>query len=262
MKHLKTYEQYSDTLILEKIDFKNMLNKLKKSDMKKKKRIAKIVIIGLLSVYTFSQASQIIDKQDIPITDKEFLQTELDSISSAKDSIASAKEDSLARYKDPTTLILSQEGWDQLRIEEGSIYNKGEPVLKAYKLGDGMITIGYGHAERISNSTYKVGDTITKEKAEELFIIDVNEAATGVKRMFKQWKEDGIDVKLTQEQYDVCVSIAFNKGVQGFRNSAFVQEIKNGDMIAAAEKIKAEADTARYEGVKKRRIRESEKFLT
>jgi len=254
MKHLKTYEQYSDTLILEKIDFKNMLNKLKNSDMKKKKRIAKIVIIGLLSFYTFTQATNIINGQDLGKEDKEILQTELDSIDTATKGTISNDIDSIMKYRCPTTYILTQEGWDYIREEEGC-------VLTAYKIGDGMITIGYGHAEPISTSQYKVGDKITQERAEELLIEDVNYAAQGVKRMFQQWKDEGINVKITQDQYDVLVSLAYNKGVGGFRNSAFIAPLKKGDLEEAGELIRVESDS-RFAGIAKRRNREADKFLS
>lgn len=262
MKYIKTYNEHNDILVLENFNIKNMLKKIKES--KNKKKIAKSIIIMLLSVYSITQINSFIEKQDLDNKSKNILLDELESKKINKlmfDKISKSKSDSLLKYKSPTKMILSQDGWDQLRIEEGSIFHKGEPVLKAYKIGDGMITIGYGHAEMISNSTYNVDDTITKEEANKLFIIDVNKAASGVKRMFEQWKKEGIDIRLTQSQYDVCVSIAFNKGVAGFRKSSFVQEIKKGDMIAAAEKIKQEGINSKYKGLRKRRLRESEKFL-
>ncbi len=260
MKHLRTYEEYKENLLLEKLDIKNLFNKFKKS---KNKQIAKMIVIGLLGIYSFTQANNFIKNQDLDNDSINLLTDELKKIDSLKnDKIKSiALQDSLAIYKKPTTMTLSQEGWDEIRIEEGSIKHKGEPVLTAYKLGDGMITIGYGHAKPIKTSKYKVGDKITKEKANELLIKDVNDAAAGVKRMFAQWEEEGIDIRLTQAQYDVLVSLAFNKGVGGFRNSAFVQSMKKGNFEEAAEKIKAEGDTARFAGVKNRREREAEKFF-
>jgi GH24 family phage-related lysozyme (muramidase) len=261
MKHLRTYEEYKENLLLEKLDIKNLFNKFKKS---KNKQIAKMIVIGLLGIYSFTQANNFIKNQELDVDSINLLTDELKKIDSLKnDKIKSiALQDSLEMYKKPTTMVLSQDGWDQIRMEEGSSKQKGEPVLTAYKLGDNMITIGYGHAEPIRSSKYKVGDKITKEKANELLIKDVNDAASGVKRMFAQWEEEGIDIRLTQAQYDVLVSLAFNKGIGAFRKSAFIQSLKKGDYVETAEKIKAEGDTTKFAGVKSRRVRESKKFLS
>jgi len=251
MKHLKTYEDHNIELVLEKIDIKNLLNNFKNT---KNKKIAKMIVIGLLGIFTLTQATNYIKNQDLDQDSINVLTIELNKIDNLKDS--------LELYKKPTTMFLSQDGWEQIRIEEGSAKQKGEPVLIAYKLGDNMITIGYGHAEPIRTSKYKVGDKITKEKANELLIKDVNSAAEGVKRMFAEWEENGIKIRLTQDQYDVLVSLAYNKGIGAFRKSSFIQSLKKGDYEETAEKIKAEDKTSKFAGVKYRRERESEKFLS
>lgn len=296
MKIIQTYEQYNNTLILEKININSLLKKFK---MTKNNKLKKIIVVSLLSIYTISQANTFINNQEnLDNESKDIIISELDKIENEKNNKIDDK------YKDPTAMLLSQEGWDHIRYEEGSTTNKGEPVLSAYKLGDGMVTIGYGHAQRIKQYTtdkykvkkywddytihavykskelkitknditkynkfvmkskYNIGDKITKEQAQKLFIKDVNVAAKGVKRMFKDWKKQGINIKLTQNQYDVLVSIAFNKGVYGFKKSKFVKELKKGNLDKTAELIRKEADTANFSGVEKRRIKESEKFST
>lgn len=116
--------------------------------------------------------------------------------------------------------------------------------LEAYDIGDGHITIGYGHATLIKNSKYKVGDKITEKEANRLFLNDIKLAEDGVKRMLKRWKNENINVKITQSMYDSMVSMAFNMGVHGFVTCDFLDDLKNSDYKAAAEKIK----TARING--------------
>ena len=60
MKHLRTYEEYKENLLLEKLDIKNLFNKFKKS---KNKQIAKMIVIGLLGIYSFTQANNFIKNQ-------------------------------------------------------------------------------------------------------------------------------------------------------------------------------------------------------
>ena len=256
MNHIKTYEQYNDILILEKLNIKSMIFNFKKS---KSKRIAKSIAITLLSIFTIAQANSFVDRQDLDVETKTILHKEIES--NKLGDINTKLIQTKTKHKNVENLILSQEGWDFIRWEEGSSKDKGEPVLVAYKLGDGMVTIGYGHAEKIGSSKYNVGDKITKKDAENLLIEDVNEAAQGVKRMFSQWEEQGIDVKITQEQYDVLVSLAYNKGIGKFRKSEFVQALKKGDLELTAELIKKDGDSSNFSGVKIRREKESEKFL-
>lgn len=145
--------------------------------------------------------------------------------------------------------------------------------LTAYSIGDGMVTIGYGHAEPEDKSKYKVGDDISQQKAEQLFNMDIKEAEDGVKRLLKYWDDNDIDVKITQSMFDSMVSMAYNMGVSGFRSSEFVQHLKNKDYLAAAEKIKTTRVTAKVKdengnyvmvempGLLDRRLRESELFI-
>jgi lysozyme len=197
----------------------------------------------------------------------EVLEDELDdelevkSEVSIEDEINSKKNIDMINSLDPTEMKLSQEGWDHIKWEEGDTKKKGEPVLKGYKLKDGRITIGWGHAEPIRTSKFKVGQVITREKAQELLKEDMKIAADGVRRMFKQWKEQGIDVRITQKQFDVLVSIAFNAGVTGLRKSEIVKHLKQGDIQKAGEVIQ-DTLVGDWSGLKVRREREKEMWFS
>jgi len=279
MKYLQTYNERNE-IILEKINIKSMLKSFRKSFNKKK--VAKMIIVSLLSVYSVTQAANYIKETELEKEEKEILLQELDLESNVTDldiddgeivPIENIKSEDVKQeeqeenkeykeYKDPTKMIFSQEGWDHLRYEEGSIKHKGEPVLTVYALNDGKKTVGWGHAESFKNSKLKVGQKITKAEAQAYFIKDVNRAAKGVKRMFKKWKKQGIDIKLTQNQYDVLVSLAFNKGVAGLYRSNYIQELKKGNYKTVAELIEKEGKNSKWGGIKKRRHKESKKFLT
>jgi GH24 family phage-related lysozyme (muramidase) len=144
-----------------------------------------------------------------------FIKSELISNPELKEVIKDKLEDS--PFKDATTLKLSQDGWNQIKAEEGDPKNPGEPVLKAYRLGDGKITVGWGHAEPVKISKYRNGQVITKEQAKKLLQEDLRESADGVRRIFKEWKDKGIERKITQDQFDALVSMCLNLGVSGLR---------------------------------------------
>ncbi|MCK9439610.1 lysozyme [Patescibacteria group bacterium] len=224
--------------LLESINFKTLVKDLHFS--KNKKRAAKALVIGLLTIYPATKADSIINTN-----------TTLTSFekSIVKDEISEIQKD----VKDPQTLTISKDGLEHIKHYESFRSD-------AYKICDGMITIGYGHAEPESKSTYQVGDTITKVEADKLFKQDVDVAEAGVKRMFKQWAAKGFKLNVTQKQFDVFVSLAYNMGVQGLRNSDFMQTFKHGDVDAATEKLKTLGINDRFPGLAKRRDIEHKLF--
>ena len=233
MEYIRNFNDYNDDIILEKLNLTSLFNSFKTNANLK---IATIIAASLLTIFSATQAIDYVKRQNMDNVKKEMLM------------------DSIAKYKNPIDLHLSQEGWDHIRNEE-------KLVLKAYDLHDGHITIGYGHAQPESTSKYKVGQSITKEKANKLFREDVNDAASGVKRMFQQWKNDGIDVKVTQNQYDVMVSMCFNMGISNFRQSEFVQMIKGNQLDKAAELIKVTGLRDNFAGLETRRLKEYQLFI-
>lgn len=163
-------------------------------------------------------------------------------------------KEKLENRKDPTTLTTSEEGINLIKHHE-------KLKLKGYKIGDGRITIGWGHSEPIKSSKYKVGQAISKEEAEQLFKRDLKRAENSVKRIFKQWKEQDINVALTQEMFDAMVSMTFNMGNKGMRTSKFIQHVKKGDLDTAAEAIKNTRVSDKFPGLVKRRNDEYKLFL-
>lgn len=133
--------------------------------------------------------------------------------------------------------------------------------LKAYSIGDGMITIGWGHAEPLNSSTYKIGHTISKKEADILFQKDLNKIENGVKRIFYQWEQEGKNIKMTQGMFDSMVSLGYNIGISGLRKTEFIQHVKNNDILAAAEKIKTTKINSKFPGLKDRRQKEHELFI-
>lgn len=146
-----------------------------------------------------------------------------------------------------------------LKYEEGSIENKGEPVLTAYKLGDGMVTIGYGHAEPIATTKLIPNKTkISKDQAIDLLIEDIKEAQGQLDDILNDWKSQGIKMHITQGMYDSMISMIYNMGIGNFRKTDFIQYVKQGKYKTAAEKIK---DTMiSYPGHVKRRDKEAKLF--
>jgi GH24 family phage-related lysozyme (muramidase) len=159
------------------------------------------------------------------------------------------------RFKYPTKMRLSNKGWTHIKNEE-------TVQLKAYSIGDGMITIGYGHAEPIKTSNITVGQEISKEFADSLLKRDLKWAADGVRRIFKDFKKQGIDVSITQDMFDALVSMAFNSGVGGLKKTEVIRQIKNNNLKRAGELIRNTNINKKFPGLNKRRDKESDMFLS
>jgi lysozyme len=237
--------KFIDLSINESKDLKKIwhdtLSKIKNLSKESKRKILRYTIYSLLTFNTFMNVSQII-KSSFDENIIEIAEEILDDISENK-------------YRKGYEWEISQEGLDHIKSEEGL-------RLKAYKIGDGKITVGYGHAEPIKNSKFKVGDVITKNKAEELLKSDLKVATDGVRKIFKEWENKGIYIKITQNMFDALVSIAYNTGVGALRKSELIKKLKKGEYEDVANNILNFKTSNKFPGLEKRRKKESEMFLT
>jgi GH24 family phage-related lysozyme (muramidase) len=175
-------------------------------------------------------------------------------------------------FEQPRIRQSSDDLYNHLKYEEGSIINKGEPVLRAYDLGDGAYTIGYGHAifegedegyeflpsyEKIVPNITK----ITKEQAETLLKDDIKIAEVIVNEFLNDWEKQGIKPKLTQGMYNTLISMTYNMG-RGIRKADFIQAIKRGDLELAKEQIAQTSNHMfkKFPGLEKRRAKEAQMF--
>lgn len=240
----KEIYDYIDSLIIinEKFNFDDVknkcvkvLNKIKNLPAISKKRVLIYFITSLLSTTNTSNA--------------------IKAIYSTNDPDAIEVIDQKLRFHDPQFMTISEKGKENIKNEE-------KLKLKAYTIGDGMISIGWGHAERIGSSKFKKDDIITKEIADQLFNRDIEIVESSIKRMFINWNKKGIKRKVTQDQFDALVSMAYNMGAGGLRKSQVVQHIKVGDYEKAGKQILSTNISDDFPGLEKRRIRESKMFLS
>jgi lysozyme len=247
-KNVKTSSQAEQYLI-------TFIKKVESIPKKLKIKMIKYVITGLISILGANSVSNIVSN-GVPEIKKEVLMTSTPLPTTPKEKPIVTPKVKEVKYTKPTKVTKNL--IDFLKYEEGSRKNKGEAVLKAYQLGDKMVTIGWGHAERINRSQFKKGDVITIERAKELFKADVLYAKDGLDRLLNDWDKKGVEYKIDQDMYEAMISMIFNMGVSGFRGSDFIQIVKRGDYDEAREKIKNTHIT--YPGHIPRRAKESEMF--
>jgi len=257
MNYLSSYTDYNEEIkvkqILEFIDqsvnesanFNDVWSKIvdKVSNLSKsaKRRVIKYALGTLLAFNTITNVVQIINTSK---ADPETKQIAIECVDESSDQFTQA-----------SMLRLSDEGLKHIKNEE-------KLKLKAYSIGDGMITVGYGHAEKVGKSKYKVGQEISESEAEILLKGDLQVAADGVRRMFNDWEKEGIKVPVTQSMFDTLVSLAFNAGVGGLRNSEVSKNLKKSNYKAAGDSIKEFRVSKKFPGLSIRREKESEMFLS
>ncbi len=99
--------------------------------------------------------------------------------------------------------------------------------LAAYLDGAGVPTIGVGHTGRAAPPPVTLGLRITREEAEAIFARDL--------APFEQAVARAVAVPLGTNQFDACVSLAFNIGAPGFAGSTVVHKLNARDPAGAAD---------------------------
>lgn len=118
-------------------------------------------------------------------------------------------------------MILSQTGLQQIVKREGTI-------LHAYKDTVGVWTIGVGHTSAAGAPKVASGMVITQQESDTILKRDLAPIVQSLNNKIK--------VKVTQNQFDAMVSIAFNVGPK-FYTSTCVKKLNAGDVKGAAEAI-------------------------
>lgn len=148
-----------------------------------------------------------------------------------------------------STMTISEQGYALIKQFEGL-------RLNAYLDSANVATIGYGTIKYPNGKSVKMGDTCTKEQAEEWLQNDC------------EWVVDTIDkhvkVTLTQSQYDALASFIYNVGETQFAGSTLLKRLNSGDIQATAEQfgVWVNAGGKRVQGLVNRREQEKNVFLT
>jgi lysozyme len=93
--------------------------------------------------------------------------------------------------------------------------------LTAYQDSGGVLTIGYGHTEGVTQ-----GMTCTQEQADAWLLGDVQWAVSVV--------QGAVTVALTQNEFNASVDFVFNVGSANFQSSTLLKDLNAGDYALAA----------------------------
>lgn len=142
---------------------------------------------------------------------------------------------------------------NQMRISENAI-NKIKEFeglrLTSYRCPGGILSIGFGHTKGV-----KIGQTITKAQAETLLRGDLLPCEEYVR---------GLNLELTQGQFDALADFCFNLGTAALQRSTLLQKIrtKADELTIRNEFAKwVNAGGVRLQGLVKRRAWEADRYF-
>jgi GH24 family phage-related lysozyme (muramidase) len=123
--------------------------------------------------------------------------------------------------------------------------------LKAYRCSAGVPTIGWGETRNV-----KMGDSITQQQADSLFLASLREFTDGVKASLTR--------DASANELGAMVSLAYNIGLGGFRKSTVLRQHNAGNFQAAARAFSLwnKAGGKILPGLTARRAREASLYLT
>ena len=99
----------------------------------------------------------------------------------------------------------------------------------AYLCSAKKATIGYGNTFWEDGTPVKIGDQISKERAETLLKHVVDNFSVAV--------EVDIKIEVTQNQFDAMVSLAYNIGLGAFKNSTLLGQLNRGNFVGASQEF-------------------------
>jgi lysozyme len=143
---------------------------------------------------------------------------------------------------------LSQNGKDLIMKFEGC-------KLSSYQDSVGIWTIGYGNTYYEDSTPVKKGDIITHNRAIELFNLIVKKFEVDVDLL--------VTSNVNQNQFDAMVCLAYNIGINNFKNSSLLKMVNKSPNDSAIylqflrwNKAKGQV----IQGLTRRRISESELY--
>lgn len=236
----------------------NALDRINKLSDNNKLRLFKILMASFFAMCTLPEMITTVHswatKNNVPTEVVQQYDNEINSIYKNKPESTNSNT-VINKINNPTEY--SEALVDFIKNEEGL-------KLEAYNIGDGKVTIGYGHAENVGDGL-DIGTVITQQQADDYLINDLKIAQDGLNNILSDWKNDNINIQLTQGQYDAMISMIFNSGIGHFRESNFIQEVKNNNLAKAQEEINnlnPEEFYVQYPGVKTRRALETAIFAS
>lgn len=101
--------------------------------------------------------------------------------------------------------------------------------LKSYRCSANVLTIGVGHTSAAGAPEVCEGMTITAEESAAILARDLEKFERGVEKL--------VTIEVTQNQFDVLVSFAFNCGLGALQKSTLLKRVNEGKFDAVPAEL-------------------------
>ena len=144
------------------------------------------------------------------------------------------------------------ESFEGLILQSYDDYN--DHIVSQGDTVHGTLTIGYGHTDAAGPPSISLGQTITKEEADNILATDLAKVEREVSEL--------VHVSLNQNQFDALVSFHFNTGALG--HSSTLQLLNQSNYTEAADHLLLynKASGRVLAGLVRRRQAEKDLFLS
>ena len=185
-----------------------------------------------------------IDGEEVELVEEEDLDLNIDNLDEAKEEFKDENEEGEAVEPGNTTPQVCNFDPNVATFIEKSSWQIGTSGLDIIKESEGFradayvdpgtggepITIGYGSTAVAIDKPVKLGDTVTKEQAEEYLVYGIN-------KKFMPSLKKAVNIPLTQGMIDACLSLIYNIGGGNFVSSTLVKKLNKKDYCGAADEF-------------------------
>jgi lysozyme len=127
----------------------------------------------------------------------------------------------------PVVSPVPQDGMKTSAFGRAAISQREGVRLEAYRDSVGVWTIGVGHTSAAGPPTVTPDLRISSSDCDDILSCDL--------KTFERAVNDVVTTSMSQNQFDACVSLAFNIGGGAFKNSSVVRKLNAGDVSGAAD---------------------------
>jgi lysozyme len=123
-------------------------------------------------------------------------------------------------------LTLGAQGAKLVKAFESCARRGPDGQFRPYDDGIGVLTIGWGHTNKIGNDQFNAGAVWSQQQCDDVFRRDMAKFENSVRKLVK--------VPLNQDQFDALASFCYNCGEGNLRKSTLLKKVNAGDLAGAA----------------------------
>jgi lysozyme len=151
----------------------------------------------------------------------------------------------------PGAQTIGVKGANLIKAFEDCAKRAGQGQFRPYNDAIGVLTIGWGHTNKLGTNRFDNSALWSQQKCDEVFLQDMAHFEDAVHKLVR--------VPLNQDQFDALVSFCYNCGAGNLAKSTLLKKVNARDFAGAAQEFKkwVKANGQTLKGLVRRRNSES-----